>query len=97
MRSEEMLHYAAGLVSGDRAKNYGDKAQNHERIAALWRMWLAQRGKPSDVGAYDVAMMMILVKIARLMHSPGHADSHTDIAGYAAICEEIASMAGVEA
>ena len=40
---------------------------------------------------YDVAMMMLLVKIARLMHSPGHQDSHIDIAGYASILEEIAN------
>lgn len=40
---------------------------------------------------YDVAMMMLLVKVARLMNSPGHQDSHIDIAGYASILEEIAN------
>jgi hypothetical protein len=46
---------------------------------------------PSHLTAYDVAMMMLLVKIARLMNSPGHQDSHIDIAGYASILEEIAN------
>jgi hypothetical protein len=36
-------------------------------------------------------MMMMLVKVARLMHSPGHQDSHIDIAGYASVLEEIAN------
>lgn len=97
MRSDEMLNHAAGLVSGQRAADYGDKTQNHERIAMLWRMWLAQRGKPCEINAYDVAMMMLMLKIARLMHSPGHQDSHVDIAGYASILEEITGVAGVAA
>jgi hypothetical protein len=45
----------------------------------------------STITNYDVAMMMLLVKVARLMHSPGHQDSHIDIAGYASILEEIAN------
>jgi hypothetical protein len=36
-------------------------------------------------------MMMLLLKIARLMHSPGHQDSHIDIAGYASILEEVSN------
>lgn len=89
MRAGEMLEHAAGLVSGQRAVDYGDKLHNHQRIAALWRMWLAEQEKPCAITAYDVAMMMLLLKVARLMHSPGHADSHIDIAGYASILEEI--------
>ena len=98
MKAAEMLHAAADLVGGQRAEDYGDKLINHERIAALWNMWLSERNWNShaeredlglQVGAYDVAMMMLLVKVARLMNSPGHQDSHIDIAGYASIMEEI--------
>ena len=45
----------------------------------------------NEIHPYDVAMMMMLVKVARLMHSPGHQDSHIDLAGYASILEEIAN------
>jgi hypothetical protein len=45
----------------------------------------------STITTYDVAMMMLLVKIARLMNSPGHQDSHIDVSGYASILEEIAN------
>jgi len=89
MKASEMLQAAANLVGGQRAIDYGDKKVNHERIADLWNYWLVQQGKPSDITAYDVAMMMLLLKIARLIHSPGHQDSHIDIAGYASILEEI--------
>ena len=91
MISEDMLRQAASLVGGQRAKDYGDKTENHQRIAELWNTWMTERygNYAFDLGAYDVAIMMILMKISRLMHSPGHNDSHVDIAGYAAIAEEI--------
>lgn len=93
MKASEMLEHAAALVGGQRAQDYGDKTINHQRIADLWNAWLTEtRSEISDhitITAYDVAMMMLMVKVARLMHSPGHQDSHVDIAGYAAILEEI--------
>jgi len=94
MISEDMLRTAATLVGGQRAKDYGDKTENHQRIADFWNYWLST--SPGTVGskfgkitAYDVAIMMLLLKVARLMHTPGHSDSHVDIAGYASIAEEI--------
>ena len=100
MKAEEMLGAAADLVGGQRVEDYGDKYVNHMRIAKLWTMWLQERAaswkidcvdEESDfqISPYDVAMMMLLVKIARLMHSPGHTDCHIDIAGYASVMEEI--------
>lgn len=87
MISEDMLRHAATLVGGQRAKDYGDKTENHQRIADLWNYWLF--GDDGQIEAYDVAIMMILMKISRLMHTRGHSDSHVDIAGYASIAEEI--------
>jgi hypothetical protein len=95
MKADELLAKAAEIVGGQRAIDYGDKYVNHSRIAALWNMWLTERESSDDddcfaeVSAYDVAVMMMLVKVARLMHSPGHTDSHLDIAGYAAVMEDI--------
>ena len=40
----------------------------------------------------DVAIIMALVKIARLAASPGHEDSWIDLAGYAALGAEIAEI-----
>ena len=71
---------------------------NHKRIADLWNIWFDETRKGDnflaecqEIAPYDVAMMMLLLKVARLMHSPGHQDSHIDIAGYASILEEIAN------
>ncbi len=95
MKARELLDKAAEIVGGQRAIDYGDKYTNHARIATLWNMWITERGGVEDdagwteMTAYDAAMMMMLVKVARLMNSPGHADSHLDIAGYAAVMEEI--------
>jgi len=102
MQAGNFLATVSGVVGGQRAIDYGDKTQNHERIAHLWNMWMHEtHGKSSGlvndnhITAYDVAVMMLLLKIARLMHSPGHTDTHIDIAGYAACMEEISSaMAG---
>lgn len=77
-------------VTGPREKEYGDKTENHARIAKLWNMWITETKEDGDaITPYDVAVMMLMVKLARLMQSPGHQDSHIDIAGYAACMEEI--------
>jgi hypothetical protein len=102
MNAEEMLNATAELIGGYRSKDYGDKYENHVRIAKLWAMWLSERTRTwavdgqeerpgVEITPYDAAMMLLLVKVARLMHSPGHQDSHIDIAGYASISEEIAN------
>jgi|TARA_S200002703_G_scaffold61694_1_gene53604 hypothetical protein len=85
----DVLEGAIENVCGDRHKDYGDSLVNHTRIANLWNTWITGRewsGKP--LTAYDVAMMMGLVKVARCMNRP-KLDSHIDIAGYAAVAEDI--------
>ena len=41
-----------------------------------------------DISAHDVAMCMLLLKVARIKHK-ATPDSYIDIAGYAAIAAEI--------
>jgi hypothetical protein len=89
MQAAPFLDKVKEIVSGPREKEYGDKTANHNRIATLWNFWLQQRPQQEYLSPYDVAMMMLLVKIARLMQTPGHQDSHIDIAGYVAIMEEV--------
>lgn len=78
-RREELLNEALGYVTNDRQNSYGKPEDNFRRIAAFWSSYL---GVP--VENHDVANMMILMKVARLMQTPGHKDSWVDIAGYAA-------------
>ena len=85
---KELLEEAAGLVSGQRAEDYGDATANHMRIAEVWNTWIMNRTWQGPLTAYDVSMMMALVKFARCQQKPSH-DSHVDIAGYAAVSEKI--------
>jgi hypothetical protein len=70
-----------------RGKPYGGAEDNFERIARLWNAHLANRYNAHAIlklDPWDVALMMILLKTARLANDPYHRDSWVDIAGYAA-------------
>lgn len=81
----EVLAQADHLTSDTRAEQYGDAADNFARIAKLWN---AHFGAHFYAG--DVAVAMLLVKVARLGHDHTHLDSWVDIAGYAALGAEVA-------
>ena len=83
MICSNILQQAKELVEGDRQDDYGDKLKNHENIAALWSTFLRK-----EISSHDVAVCMILVKIARLMHAK-KMDNYIDMAAYAAIAGEI--------
>jgi len=91
---------AAEATVKDREEHYGNPQQNFERIAALWNVILAGKlykdthsqllNFSCQISAADVAMMMIGIKLARLIETPDHQDSAVDLAGYAALLQEIA-------
>jgi len=86
------LQTALDLTSGDRAKQHGDKKQNHQNIADLWNAYF---GVEAVTGyryftAHDVAVCMCLLKIARLKSGTHNPDNYVDLAGYAGIAAEIA-------
>ena len=84
-KRRQILEQAADLVDGDRNKDYGEPEDNFKRIADLWSV-LFER----EVSMSEVALAMALVKVARLVHQPDHADSFVDGAGYLAIGGELA-------
>lgn len=67
------------IVCKDRSATHGSPEQNFENIAALWSTF-----KGVQFTSKDVAAMMVLVKLGRIIHNPSHRDSWIDIAGYAA-------------
>jgi len=81
--SQEILKEANKLISGKRHADYGDKLTNHRNIATLWSIFLR-----TNISPHDVAMCMVLVKVARLMHAHKK-DSYVDLAAYASIAGEI--------
>ena len=83
MKTKEYLDRAAKIVTGQRQFDYGNKYENHKNISDLWSAYLGNK-----VSAHDVAICMLLVKVARLKHRPTE-DCYIDMAGYAAIAGEI--------
>lgn len=71
----------------ERREEYGSPVASFGRIARLWSAWLNV-----DITPHDVAHMLIQLKQARLAHSPEHADSMLDIAGYAGCLAELANV-----
>lgn len=81
---------AQGLVNGARAQAYGHPKENFDRICALWNAYLRGRPDPmANINNKDHAILMILVKVARLLESPNHRDSLVDICGYAGTYEKL--------
>jgi len=85
MNRGDILDEAKNLTYTNRQDSYGTPLANHQRIAALWSIYLEKEVKP-----HDVALMMALVKIARLMATPNHLDSAIDGAAYFSIAGELA-------
>lgn len=86
MTRPEILEKAAQCVCGHREQEYGSPENNFQVIADLWRSY-----KGVDFTATDVAMMMALLKIARIRGGNATEDSFVDLAGYAACGGEIAT------
>lgn len=85
----QILVGADTAINGDRDESYGDAAESFNRIAEFLNAAGFQQGGGKIV-ASDVAIIMSLVKIARLTNSPTHEDSWMDLAGYAALGAEVA-------
>ena len=84
-KRREILERAADLVDGDRDAEYGTPQENLGRIAEFWTTYF---GFP--VRADQVAVAMVLVKVARMVQTPDHPDSPVDGAGYFGLAGELA-------
>lgn len=98
MNRKECLEEAIRITTQDREDDYGKPEDVFMTIASYWNTYLASKDVNSYLEAYDVAAMMILLKIARLVNSPYKEDTWVDIAGYAANGIEVAlaSSNGIE-
>lgn len=88
LKKESVLEEANKIIYGDREKTYGKPSKNLETIAKMWSSYLvAMKRDVCQIGPKDVAVMMILLKAARLANDIDHRDSVVDICGYAALIE----------
>ena len=86
MNRANCLKKADECVNGKREQDYGSPESNFSRIAGLWSAYYGVPFSPTDV-----AMMMALLKIARIQTGTATEDSFVDLAGYAACGCEIAT------
>lgn len=86
MKRAEILEEARKCVCGEREQEYGTPENNFTLIGKLWE---AYTGHPFS--AKDVAMMLALLKVARIKTGV-KGDSFVDLAGYAACAGEIATQ-----
>lgn len=88
MTRKEILSAAEQCVCTSRQEEYGPIENNFALIARLWREYL-DTDKP--ITAHDVAVMMALLKIARIASGQTKEDNYVDLCGYAACAGEIAA------
>lgn len=91
MNREEMLKECQEIVTKHRQSSYGTPEDNFGCIADLWSVYLQHLKVDVQLKGLDVANMMILLKIARLLNDPTKEDNWIDIAGYAACGCEVAT------
>ena len=79
---QQIIDKMTAAVMSDRNRSYGDPEGNFGNIASYWNTHMEAR-KPGPLTPLDVAIMMKLMKVARLSTNPTHVDSWVDAAGYA--------------
>ncbi|MCM1516244.1 MAG: DUF6378 domain-containing protein [Paraprevotella sp.] len=79
-RMIQALDTAKSLVTGNRQEDYGTPEENFGMIARLWSGYLDH-----EITAEQVAVLMSLLKIARLANGKKTDDTYYDLLGYGAI------------
>lgn len=93
MEKTEFLDKVRSIVE-ERERQHGSPEVIFETIATFWSYYLRQAyGCEMDLSGMDVALMMNLFKIARVIENQkGSLDSLMDIAGYAACAAEVGGL-----
>ena len=83
---ERLLQEAIDTITKDRNEEYGGPENSFKLIADFWNVYLdakrSNTGIMPSITPGDVALMMDLLKTARLIANPKHVDSVRDKAGY---------------
>ena len=96
MNRAEVLDSARACVCGGREHDHGKPEDNFSTIGLMWGVYLraahpelAKVLPINGIDAKDVAVMMALLKVARIA-TGSSPDSFVDLAGYAACAGELA-------
>ena len=87
--TDSILTEAERLVTTDRQETYGPPHEDFAKTAEFWSTLLSARnGRRVTVTNQDVALMMVLLKVSRELHTPTR-DNLVDAAGYLATLQMI--------
>ena len=67
-------------ILNERQEQYGDPTENFRKIGIMWGVIL---DLPYSLAPYQVAQMMIALKLQRISVNPDYEDYWLDIQGYA--------------
>lgn len=81
-----MLDEAKQIVEGQRQADYGSINDSFCRIAGLWSAYTG-----FTIDKYDVAKMMMLLKISRAKNG-NHRDSYVDVVGYVQCVDKLIAL-----
>ncbi len=81
-----ILAEADKLITSDRPSKYGTVQDSFGRIA---RAFNAMRPGKEEIGAEDVAKIMVCVKLVRDGYSPENVDHRLDAAGYIGLLDQL--------
>ena len=84
MTGSEILDEAKKQITGHRTQDYNVPERNFDLISAYWTLY-----KGIEFTAHDVAMMMALLKVARIQNGGGSGDSYVDLCGYGCLAGEL--------
>ena len=88
MDPHNLLKEAVEII-GERGQDYGSIENNFENIARIANAMLPH----AQLKAYDVAIILTAVKLARIKQSPTKRDNYVDGVNYLAFAGEIATGA----
>lgn len=84
MKRGTILDKAKIVINGERQDQYGNPEDSFSDIARLWTVYTGV-----EISAHDVAMMMALLKVARIKGGAGSEDSYIDLCGYTALAADM--------
>lgn len=84
MNRVDYLHEAEKQITGKREQDYGKVESNFQIIADYWTIYTGRHFEP-----HEVAVMMALLKIARIQNGGGTGDSYVDAIGYLGCAGEL--------
>jgi len=83
---KDTLETALDIIQGDRHNEYGPAQDHFKEAAIVWSLILKK-----EVTSAQVILCLAALKLVRLSTKNNHQDSWVDLAGYAALGNEVSS------